>query len=461
MIEFHEKLGIIFMKLLSAYLLCLLGVSPLLAKTYTLQDAVKTALTNNQQQNISEQERAIATAKYHQALSVDYPTLDISLVANRADEPLIDEVSTTFSLPPLLGGATLPINYIHTIMGRDTLTAKATAKYALYTGGKISALQEQAKAGVKYAEETLKLSADTIILNVRKYYAAVVFAQRVQKLMQDTVDRMQITYELTETFYKGGSMKVKKTDYLRAKMTLLNMKSILESMKNTTQLAKNALVFEMGIGSDKTIEIDVNSLPQVVMKDSLEEYFNKLYLGNHQLKQLKIGMQVKEAKMKEAQSGYLPSVGLYANGRTLHNNEHGGLINSQNNDSWNIGIAVKYNLFSGGLTKAQLQEAKAQKLKLQAQEAYAKSGLQTKAKSAFLKTKTALKQIKIMQEATQTAKENSDLNFRAYKEEMVETKDVLESQFLCSLTEAAYYKTLYEARVNEAQLEYLIGTTLK
>jgi len=447
-----------YMKTSSLFLLGLFICTPLLAKIYTLDEAIKTALINNQKQNISAQDRAVAKAKYKQALSANYPKLDITLAANRRDERFIDETDTVFIIP---GFGSIPVSYSHTVMGRDTATAQAEVKYALYSGGKISALQEQAKAGIAYADEAAKLTDDEIVLNIRKYYAAVILSQKLQQLMQDTVDRMQATYALTEAFYKGSSMKVKKTDYLRSKMTLLNMESILESFKNATELAKSALAFEMGVGDAKKVEIDASSLPKVSLDATLLEYYRRLYLNNHQLKQVNIGMQAKEAKIAEVKSGYLPMVGLYANAQSLYNNEYGGIINSQNNDSWNIGVAIKYNLFSGGLTNAQMQEAQAQKLKLKAQKAYLESGLELKARNAFLKTKTALKQMEIMKEASEVAKENSDLNFRAYEEEMVDTKDVLESQFMRSLTEAAYYKSQYEALVNSAELEYIIGSSIQ
>jgi len=453
------------MKLSSALLLSGLFLIPLYAKTYTVDEAIQTALLNNQQQNISAQDQAVAEAKYKQALSADYPTLDVTLAANRRDQPLIDKVNYNLDLSalplPIPGLASVPIKYTHTIMGRDTETAKIEALYALYTGGKVSALQKQAKAGVKYANEASKLTNDQIVYNVKKYYAAVILSQKIQKLMQNTVDRMQVTYELTEAFYKGKSMKVKKTDYLRAKMMLLNMKSILTSLKNATQLAKSALSFEMGLGSSQQIDIKENSYKTYKLGSSLQDYYQKLYTYNHMIKQTNIGLEAMDAKIDEAKSGYFPKVALYANAQSLHNNEDGGIINSQNNDSWNIGAAITYNIFNGGLTTAEEQTARAEKLKLKSQRAYLKSGLELKAKKAFLNAKTAQNQVKIMREATEVAKENSDLNFRAYKEEMVETKDVLESQFMSSLTEASFYKAQHASLINEVELEYLIGTSLK
>ncbi len=435
--------------------------SPLLAKVYTLEEAIKTALLNNQKQVISLQQRAIAKAKYQEALSADYPTLDITLLANRHDEPFVDKTDTSFQLPPSFGGGVVPIKYTHTVMGRDTASAKAEAKYALYTGGKISALQDAAHSGVLYADEDAKLTKDKIIFDIKKYYATVMLSQRLEKLMQDTVDRMQTTYELTERFYKGDSLKVKKTDYLRSKMMLLNMQSMLESFKNAKELALSAFRFEMGLKESADVSVSNDTLEIKPLQNSLEAYYKDLYIKNHELKKVSYAMDARKAEVQESESGYLPAIALYANAKSLYNNENGGIVNSQNNDAWNVGVVVKYNLFSGGLTKAKTQEAKAEELALKAQQAYLKSGLELKAKKAFLDAKTALRQIKTMKEAVSVAKENSDLNLRAYETEMVETKDVLESQFLRSLTEASYYKVQYQAIVSEANLDYIVGTSLK
>ncbi|NPA65733.1 MAG: hypothetical protein GXO11_02505, partial [Epsilonproteobacteria bacterium] len=106
-----------------------LFINSIYAKSYTLIEAITTALTNNQRHTISIQDIQIAKAKYKQALSANYPTLDISFMMNRRDEAFVDEVKTDFSLPPILGGSTLPINYTHIVTGRDTAKATIQTQY--------------------------------------------------------------------------------------------------------------------------------------------------------------------------------------------------------------------------------------------------------------------------------------------------------------------------------------------
>ncbi len=446
-----KKNVLIFMSMLC---ISLLNASPL-----SLKEAISTALSNSYKQKISQQDQAIAKARYNQALSGNYPFLDISALANKADDAMVDKVEDKIAIEGL--PQPMSVSYEHTVMGTDTALARADLTYALYTGGKLSALQEQASQGMRYAEESSKLTEDDIILHVRKYFAATVLSEQLLELTQETVDRMKAIKDLTEAFYQGESLSVKKTDYLRTKMMLFTMQSMLEEMKEKVALAKSALLFEMGEDQEKKIELSTEGLHVKIIPKSLQTYYEAMYFNSHQLKQVEIGLKVRDAQIEETQSEYLPSLGLYANATTLMNNHDGGIINSRNNDSWNVGIGLKYNLFSGGLTSHRVEEAKAEKLKLEAQSAYLKSGLTLQAKQAFLTLRKSLNQGKILEEAVSVSAENRSLNFRAYQEDMVPTKDVIEAQIFESITKASYYKARYEALIAKSQLDFIIGKSFK
>jgi outer membrane protein TolC len=432
--------------------------SSILATTLTLEEAISIALTNSYKQKISQQDQAIAKARYNQALSGNYPFLDISALANKADDDFIDKVDDDIAVEGL--PQPMSISYTHTIMGTDTAIARADLTYALYTGGKLSALQEQATQGMHYAEESSKLTEDDIVLHVKKYYAASILSEQLLELTQESADRMEAIKDLTEAFYQGESLSVKKTDYLRTKMMLFTIKSMLEEMKEKVALSKSALLFEMGEKQDKELELSSESLHVKIIPKSLQMYYEAMYFNSHQLKQTQIALRVRDAQIEEAKSDYLPSLGLYANAMTLYNNHDGGMINSRNNDSWNVGIALKYNLFSGGLTQYRIEEAKAEKLKLEAQSSYLKSGLSLQAKKAFLSLTKSTNQGNILKEAVEVSAENRSLNFRAYQEDLVPTKDVIEAQIFESITKASYYKARYEALVSKSELDYIIGKSL-
>lgn len=57
----------------------------------------------------------------------------------------------------------------------------------------------------------------------------------------------------------------------------------------------------------------------------------------------------------------------------------------------------------------------------------------------------------------QSAKENRELNVRAYQDELVETKEVIEAQIMEALLAGQYQKVLYDHMEAQARLEFLVG----
>ena len=70
---------------------------------------------------------------------------------------------------------------------------------------------------------------------------------------------------------------------------------------------------------------------------------------------------------------------------------------------------------------------------------------------------SAQEQKKASEAAAKASEENRDLNERAYQEELVETKDVIEAQLVESIMKATYEKALFDHIEGEAHLDFVIG----
>jgi outer membrane protein TolC len=73
---------------------------------------------------------------------------------------------------------------------------------------------------------------------------------------------------------------------------------------------------------------------------------------------------------------------------------------------------------------------------------------------------SAYKQFNILEDAVQVAQENRELNIRAYQEDMVETKDVIESQLFESYTQGDFYRSQYDHILARAKLDYIVGIAI-
>ena len=72
---------------------------------------------------------------------------------------------------------------------------------------------------------------------VRLYYGAVL-ARQLHQVGKDTLARMGVTLELTESLYKNGAGKVNKTDYLDNVVMVETIRSTVASLPGTRPLPK-------------------------------------------------------------------------------------------------------------------------------------------------------------------------------------------------------------------------------
>jgi outer membrane protein TolC len=415
-------------------------------------------------------------------MSANFPSFDLELGFVKRDEDLINLTKGEFSLPQDMSNAlalisvpdsqkkqvqqaislgmippiTMPLDFESVVMGDKTAAGSLKMTYPIYSGGKISALQKQARIGKEIALEKDKRTKQEITFDVKKYYYGAIFTSSVVSILDDTYQKMNLLSELTEELYKGGSENVKKTDYLRTKMTTSVVKAMLEKLKSKNQLSHSALVFALGIDPQSKIKVDeqIENLEKI---KSFDYFLDKAYENNKQLSILNKAIEVYDAKIDEVKSGYLPSVALFGSVDKIDNNYDGGMSNSQNDDSWSVGVGAKWNLFNGFRTKNMVSEAKLEKLKMQEQQKLLKNALSLQVKRAYLDMTSGLRELSILQESVKTAIANSDLNSRAYRADMVETKDVVEAQVMEAQIRAKYFQTLHEGMLGSATLDLLIG----
>ena len=115
-------------------------------------------------------------------------------------------------------------------------------------------------------------------------------------------------------------------------------------------------------------------------------------------------------------------------------------------------------IFSGFLTQNKIKAAQANFEKMKEERVLLREGIALQVKDTFLRLMRAQQQQKAAKEAILAATENRELNERAYGNELVETKDVLEAQLMESSMQAEYQKILYDHIEAQAQLELIVGT---
>ena len=459
----------------------------------TLDEAIEIALHNNAKLKVSQTAIKIADTMYNQAMSASYPTLDASVNAMRMDQaPMyelrgvtkIDNTQTINMYNGLSGAAAvdgnptlsnaygaianatpktseLPVSMSVQTSGRDIAVSKIQLQYPLYTGGKITSIINQAQIGKLIAAEGKKRTTNEVVFDIKRYYYGVKLAENLKQLASDTQERMSFVRDLTEKLYKGGSLHVKKTDYLRSELSVELIESLDEEIKQKEEMAKAALVFAMGLPWTDTVELSDREFKKPNMSKTLANLVNDAYKFNPDYTRLKMAIKINGEKIKEAKSDYYPTVGLMASAQNLYSDYHYGMTNETNRNSWTIGVGVNWSLFNGMRTTNKVQQSRLEKLQLEQKQIILKDALALQVKQAFLQMKNSYKQYEILSKASKTASQNRDLNTRAYQEDMVSTKDVIEAQLMESYTLGAYYRALHDNALAHANADYIVAKSIE
>lgn len=430
-----------------------------------LDDCIDMALKNNHFRPASQFAIKIAEAQRKQALSAYWPQLKANSVYTVMDQaPNFLFPASQMAVPPMkilnfdleLPPVDVPEQDVK-LMDRKNWLSTLNLTYPLFTGGLIRSYNRQAKSAVEIAKQEARRTDLKIIYDVKRFYYAALLARNVRQITEEALARLQATLDLTENLYKKGSGKVKKTDYLKNKVVVDNVRALVAKMRNSEKIAKAALVNTMGLDWKTCIKIKAQEIPFDPYPTDVNKFISGAYQFNPDWARLKEALKIFDAKIGEARSGYFPKVALMGTLGHIENAYDKGMVTPQNKDLWTVGIGIQLPLFSGFRTRNQVKEARARLDKLSEQKILLREGLALQVQYVFLQMASAQEQQHALKDALTAAEENRSLTERAYQFELVEEKDLIESQIIESFMKAQYQKILYDHIETQAHLDFIVG----
>ncbi|KPA19463.1 transporter [Candidatus Magnetomorum sp. HK-1] len=445
-------------------------------KAFDLQQCIEVALKNNHQRKISKLSIEMAEAQYKQALSAFYPQINAGFSAVRMDEPhnflFPEEVSQyQIQLPAQLmnpsapPGAKIPMDTTVVVpeknvklLDRDTLLSRAEMTWPIYMGGYRRALAQRADIGIQSAKIYANRTDIQLIHDVSQKYYGALLSRILEKECKTVLDRFNVVMQLTEMLYKKSTGKIKKTDFLRMQLYVSFIQSTYADLCYRNTIAHAALANDMGMDNNDTpLKIADIKIPFKPVNNSYDQMLTNTYSFNPDWKLLELGLKEAESKIAEAQSAHFPVIAL--TGQLLHmDNEYDkGIATPENKDQWQLGIHINIPLFKGFRTQNEVRWAKARLKKLKEHKHLLEKGLALKLKDVFLKMKRAEQQVNIMKKGIKTAASYRKLSIASFQEGLLDADEVIESQFIESLSLAQYYKACFDHALSLVSMHHIIG----
>ena len=486
-----RRLGILTTVILLAAGNCARGQG---AQEMTLAQCLDVAMQSNHRRPASRFAVAMAEAQHRQALAAYWPQLNGKACYERMDDSpdFLFPASTmavpaqAIHVPPgtayimvpagVLGptAVQLPVKTpAETIgvsaqslavpaqdlrlMDPDSFVASLDLTWLLYDGGLRRGYREQSAGLVDMMKQEARRTDLEIVDSVKRFYYGAVLARQLHQVGSDTLARMEATLSLTETMYKEGSGKVKKTDFLDNKVMVESLRAMVAQLEKNAEMSQAALANTMGLSWKTAISPADKELPYTPYTGDLNALVGEAYEFSPDWAKIAAGIRVAEGAVRTESSGYYPKLAVTGELHKWWNGYDAGMATEANKEGWTVGVGIEIPIFNGFLTRNKVAETRARVEKIKEERILLKEGIGLEIRDAFLSLNAARKSYQATLDAMTAAQENRDLNTRAYENELVETEKVIRAQLVEALMSAQHFKTRYDLLALQSQISLLVG----
>ena len=322
-----------------------------------------------------------------------------------------------------------------------------TFSQLLFDFGQNLALIRSAQASARSADDNRTNTRDTVILNVQTSYFNVLATRRLLGVADETV--RQTTKQLEQAQGRHDVGVAPKFDVTTAEVNLATAQLNQVQARNNVAVARDTLVNSLGING--TLDFDVvDTLDSDRIQMGEDEALSIAYDHRPDLLSQIEQENAQQEVITSLQRQYLPTV--TSNG---YYNWVGTDYPLQ--ETWSIGANVNLYLLSGGLTRAQIAQGKANLDVLKFNEVALRQNIALQVRQAVLNVQQAIESITVAGKAQQAARENLEIAEGRYTTGVGNIIELTTAQVQLTQSEASYVQALYGYQTSVAQLENAIG----
>jgi outer membrane protein len=330
----------------------------------------------------------------------------------------------------------------------NQFTGSLTLSQNIYDFGKTSSQVDIQKFLLDSSKSDLETTVDQVLFSVKQAYYGVLQTKRNRDVGEDTVKQFQLHLEQAKGFYEVGTRP--KFDVTKAEVDLSNAKLSLIKAENNVKVAKVTLNNAMGVPDAPDYAVEDNLAFQkyeITFAQAIETaYKNRPDLQSAIAKTMSLERSVDLAK-----TGYYPVL----TGNAAYSRSDTVFL--PKGEGWNAGVALTFPIFSGFLTKNQVEEAKANLGVARANEETLKQSILLDVQQAHLNLLVAEDSINNTQLTVQQATENFEIANGRYAAGVGNPIEVTDAEVLLANAKTSYIQALYDYKVARANLERVMG----
>ena len=405
----------------------------------TLQECISIALKNQPSIRSSEQGVTIGEGRETQVRSALFPQITASTgyAQNRAKGGAFGESIT------------------------KSYTSTLSMNFTLYDFGRTGNAIDAARWNTRAAERELERTVQTVVLNVKQAFYALLAANNVVDVAVKRVEQTESRLRQAQAFFQAGSKP--RFEVTRAEVDLNSAKLSLINAQNTVRLQRIILNNAMGVDPGQPTEIE-SQFPPVENAVTLEQAQQASLVQRPEMLKADADIEAAKARLHAEEANYLPMLsanGAYnwASGTSEMGEFNGTPLRGDIGNSWNAGVMLSLPLFQGGVTRGRVSEARANFVVLQQQREAVRQSVLLEVNQSYADLESAKVRIDVMDSSLQKARESLDLAQGRYEAGIGPHIEVTDAQLAAVQAEIDRIQAHYDYELSFARLLKAMGKT--
>ncbi len=409
----------------------------------TLEQCVAYALQNRpsvQQAHIDEQ---ITEREIKARLADWYPQIS----ANGNVQHYLKMPVTIF---PNENGVLVP----RTIGTANNSSLSLLADQTIFSNEVVTATRGARYVRLQSDQNTINEKINTIVRVSQAFYDVLLTQEQLKILDQDII-RQEKQLKDARAQYEQGL--VDKTDYMRAEISLGNVRS---RRKRTQEEIKPKYAFLkelIGYPAESNFQIAFEpiKMEQYMLTDTLQ---NVAYANRIEFQQLQTQKQIQELTVNYYKWGFLPSLSGFANYNMVYQNNEFQQLYQQSYPNSLIGLRVSVPLFEGTRRIQNLRRAQLQQKRLDLDILNTQNRINTEYEDALATYKSDLNELETVRRNVAIAEDVYRIIKLQYDEGIKPYLDLILAEAEIRVTQLNYLNTLYRVLVSKLEVERASGT---
>jgi outer membrane protein len=318
--------------------------------------------------------------------------------------------------------------------------ARLAATQSLFRGFREFASMRQTQAlvgaqGEDYRQARIQLFKDV----AANFYDVLSLEQDLKNLDEQINHNLEREKELRDRVRIGRS---RSGETLTVQSTISTLRAQVEQLRAQLSAAREALAFLSGLPASTPLR-DTEMLPANL--DTVEVYLARLEL-RPDVKAAQQRLTAARENISVARGAYQPSLDLNAN-RYL---ERKG--NLENVD-WDVQLALTIPLYAGGSLQSQVREAVSQSTQAELNASQLRRQAEQEIRSVYQSAVFDRSQLEALENATEAARKNYEVQRRDYRFGLVTNLEVLQALTAFQENQRALDRARFTAKLNYLKLE--------